>query len=414
MNPAPGADVSESAMQPTIPHNRRHVLRAAVATLAAGGLALAGIAQRRSTPPHPIPSGGDAMSTPFRDDPLGRLAGGVRSLLHHPADGAGRLPDEGALPSFSGATGWLNTDPLTLEALRGRVVLVDFWTYTCVNWLRTLPYVRACEAKYAEHGLTVIGAHTPEFDFEHNVDNIKAQARALRVPYPIAIDSDYGVWNAFNNHYWPAVYIADAQGRLRYHHFGEGEYAMQEMVIQQLLREAGATGLGLSQDLVSVQPVGLEVAADYRTLRSPETYLGYDRASGMASPDGLWADTPHQYAPPVGLGLNEWAPTGAWAISGRAAASTAAGARLAMRFQARDVNLVMGPATRGAAIPFRVTLDGRPAAGAYGTGVTADGAGVLNEQRTYQLIRQLAPITERVFEIEFLEPGAELYCFTFG
>jgi thiol-disulfide isomerase/thioredoxin len=354
------------------------------------------------------------MSTPFLDDPLGRLAGGVRSLLHHPGDGSGRLPDEGALPAFSGATGWLNTDPLTPEALRGRVVLVDFWTYTCVNWLRTLPYVRAWVARYAEHGLTVVGVHTPEFDFEHDVENIKIQARALRVPYPIAIDSDYGVWNAFGNHYWPAVYIADAQGRIRYHHFGEGEYAMQEMVIQQLLLEAGATDLGQDLDLVAVQPVGLEVAADYRTLRSPETYLGYGRASGLASPDGLWADTPHDYAPPAGLGLNEWAPTGAWTIAQRAAAATAAGARLAFRFQARDVNLVMGPATPGTAVPFRVTLDGRPVTAAAGTDVAADGTGVVNEQRTYQLIRQLAPITERVFEIEFLEPGAEVYCFTFG
>jgi thiol-disulfide isomerase/thioredoxin len=352
------------------------------------------------------------MSTPFLDDPLGRLAGGVRSLLHHPADGAGRLPDEGALPSFSGATGWLNTNPLTPEALRGRVVLVDFWTYTCVNWLRTLPYVRAWVAKYAEHGLTVVGVHTPEFDFEHDVENIRTQARALRVPYPIAIDSDYGVWNAFDNHYWPAVYIADAQGRIRYHHFGESEYAMQEMVIQQLLLEAGATDLDL--DLATVQPVGLEVAADYRTLRSPETYLGYGRESGLASPDGLAADTSHDYDAPGRLGLNQWAPTGQWLISLRSSTSTAAGARLAFRFHARDVNLVMGPATRGTAIPFRVTLDGAPAEGGYGTDVKPDGTGVVNEQRTYQLIRQLSPITERVFEIEFLEPGAELYCFTFG
>lgn len=352
------------------------------------------------------------MSTLFPDDPLGRIGGGTCSLLHHPPQGTGWLPDEGALPSFSGATGWLNTDSLTPEALRGRVVLVDFWTYTCVNWLRTLPYVRAWVAKYAEHGLTVIGVHTPEFDFEHNVENIRTQSRALRVPYPIAIDSDYGVWNAFGNHYWPAVYIADAQGRIRYHHFGEGEYAMQEMVIQQLLLEAGATDLDLG--LASVQPVGLEVAADYQTLRSPETYLGYDRASGLESPDGLWADTPHEYPPPAGLGLNEWAPTGEWAISARAATTTAERARLAFRFQARDVNLVMGPASHGTAIPFRVTLDGSSADGGYGTDVDADGAGLISEQRTYQLIRQTAPITERVCEIEFLAPGAELYCFTFG
>ncbi len=338
----------------------------------------------------------------------------IRSFVHHLPGEAGDLPVEGRLPSFAGATGWLNTEPLTPEGLRGRVVLVDFWTYTCVNWLRTLPYVRAWAAKYAAHGLTTIGVHTPEFDFERDLANVTTQSGALRVTYPIAVDSDYGVWRAFDNHYWPAVYIADAQGRIRYHHFGEGEYAMQEMVLQQLLREAGAANLDLDLDLVSVDPVGAEVAADYRTLRSPETYLGYGQASGMASPDGLRADQPYDYSPPPRLGLNQWAPSGAWAISRRAATATAADARLAFRCQARDVNLVMGPALRGAAIPFRVRLDGQPATGAPGADVDAAGNGVVTEQRLYQLIRQPAPIAERTFEIEFLEPGAELFCFTFG
>lgn len=341
-----------------------------------------------------------------------RLTGFFRSIAHHLPGDTGELPVEGPLPSFARATGWLNSEPLTPEGLRGRVVLIDFWTYTCVNWLRTLPYVRAWDARYAVQGLTTIGVHTPEFDFEHDVDNITTQARALGVPYPIAIDSDYGVWRDFDNHYWPAVYIADAQGRIRYHHFGEGEYAMQEMVIQQLLLEAGADEVDL--DLVSVDPVGPEVAADYRTLRSPETYLGYGQAAGMASPDGLRADQPHDYAPPAHLRLNEWAPSGAWSISRRAATATAPHARLAYRFQARDVNLVMGPAVRGAAIPFRVRIDGQPATGAHGSDVDAGGAGTASEQRLYQLIRQPAPITERVFEIDFLEPGAELFCFTFG
>ena len=341
-----------------------------------------------------------------------RLPGLLRSIAHHLPGEAGELPVEGSLPSFTGATGWLNSDPLTPEGLRGRVVLVDFWTYTCVNWLRTLPYVRAWAGKYADQGLVTIGVHTPEFDFEHDVDNVVAQARALRVRYPIAVDSDYGVWNAFTNHYWPAVYIADTQGRIRYHHFGEGEYAMQEMVLQQLLREAGAEDVAL--DLVSVDPVGPEVAADYRTLRSPETYLGYGQATGMASPDGLQPDQPHDYTPPPSLGLNEWSPAGSWSISRRAATATAPHARLAYRFQARDVNLVMGPAARGTAIPFRVRLDGQPATGAHGIEVDADGAGTVRDQRLYQLIRQPAPITERVFEIEFLAPGVELFCFTFG
>jgi thiol-disulfide isomerase/thioredoxin len=352
------------------------------------------------------------MSDPVLEGAPSRLRNLVRSIVHHLPGDNGELPVEGDLPSFTRATSWLNSEQLTPEELRGRVVLVDFWTYTCVNWLRTLPYVRAWDEKYAAQGLTTIGVHTPEFDFERDVDNIVAQARALRVPYPIAVDSDYGVWNAFDNHYWPAVYIADAQGRIRYHHFGEGEYAMQEMVIQQLLLEAGAADV--DPDLVSVDPVGLEVAADYQTLRSPETYLGYGQATGMASPDGLQADQPYDYTAPTNLRLNQWAPSGGWSISRRAAASTAANARLAIRFQARDVNLVMGPAVRGAAIPFRVYLDGQPATGAHGTDVDADGTGAVAEQRTYQLIRQPDPITERVVEIEFLDPGVELFCFTFG
>jgi thiol-disulfide isomerase/thioredoxin len=396
-------------MLPRITHNRRRVLGAAAVTIATAGLGLAGLAERRS---RTSPPGERLMPDPSTAATPSGLLGLVRSFVHHRPGETGALPVEGQLPSFAGATGWLNSDPLTPEGLQGRVVLVDFWTYTCVNWLRTLPYVRAWAAKYVDQGLTTIGVHTPEFAFEHDVANITAQARALRVRYPIAIDSDYGVWQAFANHYWPAVYLADARGRIRYHHFGEGEYAMQEMAIQQLLREAGATDVDL--DFVSVEPVGLEVAADYRTLRSPETYLGYDQATGMASPDGLWADQPHDYAAPTSLGLNEWAPSGAWAISARAALATAPNARLAYRFQARDANLVMGPSVRGAAIPFRVSIDGVPATGAHGSDVDAEGTGTVSEQRTYQLIRQAGPIRERTFEIEFLDPGVELFCFTFG
>src|SRR5215216_5437730 len=396
-------------MCPTIPHNRRRVLGAAAVTIATGGLGLAGVAALRSRTPL---SGEPLMSDPSIVATPSGLPGFVRSFVHRLAGDSGELPVEGQLPAFTGATGWLNGEPLTPEGLRGRVVLVDFWTYTCVNWLRTLPYVRTWDEKYAAQGLTTIGVHTPEFDFEHDVANITAQARALGVPYPIAVDSDYGVWNAFANHYWPAIYLADAQGRIRYHHFGEGEYAMTEMAIQQLLVEAGAKDVAM--DLVSVDPVGLEVAADYQTLRSPETYLGYGQATGMASPDGLRADESHDYTPPGRLGLNQWAPSGGWAISRRAATATAANARLAYRFQARDVNLVMGPEVRGTAIPFRVSLDGQPATGALGTDVAADGTGTVTEQRTYQLIRQPAPIRERTFEIEFPDPGVDLFCFTFG
>src|SRR5215216_4825639 len=329
-------------MCPTIPHNRRRVLGAAAVTIATGGLGLAGVVALRS---RTSLSGEPLMSDPSTVATPSGLPGFVRSFVHRLAGDSGELPVEGQLPAFTGASGWLNSVPLTPEELRGRVVLVDFWTYTCVNWLRTLPYLRAWDEKYAAQGLTTIGVHTPEFDFERDVDNIVAQARALRVPYPIAVDSDYGVWNAFDNHYWPAVYLADAEGQIRYHHFGEGEYAMTEMAIQQLLVEAGAKDV--DPDLVSVDPVGLEVAADYQTLRSPESYLGYGQATGMASPDGLRADAAHDYAPPTRLRRNEWAPAGEWSISARAATATAANARLVFRFQARDMNLVMGPAERG-------------------------------------------------------------------
>ncbi len=225
------------------------------------------------------------------------VSGLLRSFTHRLADDDAVLPVEGHLASFDGATGWLNSEPLTPEGLRGRVVLVDFWTYTCVNWLRTLPYLRAWAEKYASHGLTIVGVHTPEFGFERDVDNITAQARALGVEYPIAIDSKYGVWQAFANHFWPAVYIADAQGRIRFHHFGEGEYPMTEMVIQQLLMEAGAEGI--DQDLVDVEPQGLEVAADWRTLQSPETYVGYGQSSGFASERDADLDQPARLLAPV-------------------------------------------------------------------------------------------------------------------
>ena len=336
----------------------------------------------------------------------------MRQIAHHLAGDDAELPVEGHLPSFEGATGWLNSPPLTPAGLRGRVVLVDFWTYTCVNWLRTLPYVRAWASKYAGQRLTVIGVHTPEFEFERDRDNVVTQARAMDVTYPIALDNGYGVWQAFANHFWPAIYIADAEGRIRYHRFGEGEYAMTEMAIQQLLAEAGAADV--DRGLVWVDPTGLEVSADYRSLRSPETYLGYGQATGFASPDGLRPDKPLDYGAPGELNLNYWAPTGSWTITARAAVLNEPGGRLAFQFQARDVNLVMGPARHGTAIPFRVSLDGRPATAAHGSDVDADGQGTITEQRTYQLIRQPGQVSERRFEIEFLEAGVEALCFTFG
>jgi thiol-disulfide isomerase/thioredoxin len=350
-------------------------------------------------------SGAATLSVPPRRGLFGTIA-------HRLAGDEAELPVEGYLPSFEGATGWLNSEPLSPQGLRGQVVLVDFWTYTCINWLRTLPYVRAWAAKYADAGLTMIGVHTPEFGFERDLDNVVARSRTFGVEFPIAVDSNYGVWQAFANHFWPAIYLADAEGRIRFHHFGEGEYAMTEMVIQQLLLDAGAADV--DQDLVSVDPQGLEAAADYPTLRSPETYLGYRQATGFASPDDLREDRAHDYTAPTRLSLNYWAPTGTWTITDRAAALAEPGGRIAFRFQARDVNLVMGPAQRGTAIPFRVFLDGVSATAAHGSDVDADGTGTVTEQRTYQLIRQPAPIGERTFEIEFLDAGVEAYCFTFG
>ncbi len=336
----------------------------------------------------------------------------MRFFGAHREAGTELLPSEGRLPPFEGATGWLNSEPLTPEGLRGRVVAVQFWTYTCVNWLRTLPYVREWAAKYRDHGLTVIGVHTPEFGFEQNVENVIAAAKDMGVDYPVALDSDYSVWRAFANRFWPALYIADGQGRIRYHHFGEGEYAMSEMVIQQLLREAGEEDFDPAP--VSVEPEGTEVAADWGNLRTPETYLSYGRSYGFAPADGGRFDESFDYPEPSGLGLNEWAPSGVWTLAGHAAVLDEAPGRIAIRFHARDVNLVMGPAERGTSVPFRVLFDGETPGAACGTEVDEQGNGTVVEQRLYQLIRQPKPIADRLFEIEFRDSGAEAYCFTFG
>ena len=358
------------------------------------------------------------MSTPDQESSAATISvpstrpGLLRTLAHRLAGDADVLPVEGHLPSFDGATRWLNSEPLTPELLRGRVVLVDFWTYTCINWLRTLPYRRAWAAKYADAGLTVIGVHTPEFGFEKDIDNVTAQSRTFAVEYPIAVDSNYGVWEAFANHFWPAVYIADAEGRIRYHHFGEGEYAMIEMVVQQLLLEAGAPDV--DPDLVAVQPTGFEVPADWGTLRSPETYLAFGRSAGFASPDQARFNQPYTYPEPSRLDINQWAPSGTWTLAQHAAVVDEGGGRIAFQFQARDVDLVMGPSRRGTPIPFRVLLDGQAPGSAHGFDVDEGGNGTLADQRLYQLIRQTGSIEERRFEIEFLDAGAEAYCFTFG
>jgi thiol-disulfide isomerase/thioredoxin len=322
-----------------------------------------------------------------------------------------RLPIEGSFPSLAGATAWLNSPPLTAAGLRGRVVLVDFWTLTCVNWLRTLPYVRAWAAKYKDKGLVVIGVHTPEFSVELEIANVRRAVQAMRVDYPIAVDSDYGVWRAFANAYWPAVYIADAKGQIRYHHFGEEAYEETERVIQRLLAEAGAANVG--SDLVAVDPRGTEVAADWSNMKSGETYVGSEKRENFASPRGP-AGKPYAYTVPRELRLNQWGLAGEWTVGPEIAAAQMPKARIVYRFHARDVNLVMGPGKAGQPVRFRVLLDGHPPETAHGADVDAQGTGAVTEPRLYQLIRQPKPIGDRTFEIEFLDPGAEAFCFTFG
>jgi hypothetical protein len=291
-------------------------------------------------------------------------------------------------------------------------VLVDFWTYTCINWLRTFPYVRAWAEKYKDQGLVVIGVHTPEFTFEHNLDNVRREVMDVGVDYPVALDNDYAVWNAFSNNYWPALYIVDTQGRIRHHQFGEGNYDQSERAIQQLLMEAGSTGI--SQQLVKVEPRGLEVAADWANLQSPETYLGSDRTDNFASPGGTAVGKPRVYAAPDHLTLNHWALSGAWTLGKESISLNQANGRILYRFQARDVNLVMGPVVPGYPVKFQVFIDGKSPGTAHGSDVDAQGYGTVKEQGTYQLIRQSGAIADHQFEIEFLSPGVEVFDFTFG
>lgn len=325
---------------------------------------------------------------------------------------AADLPDEGRLASFRGATGWLNSPPLTPEGLKGKVVLVDFWTFTCVNWIRTAPYVRAWAEKYKDHGLVVVGVHTPEFSFEHDVDNVTRAARAMRVDYPVALDPNYAVWSDFDNHYWPAVYLADANGRIRAHQFGEGDYDRTERAIQALLVDAGHDGF--ARGLVEVDAVGPEVAADWDELRSGETYVGYGHGGSPASPDGLIVDTPHDYVAPTRLALNDWGLAGNWTVRQEGISLGAAGGRIICSFHARDVNLVMGSPDQMAKVPFRVRVDGEAPGVSHGADIDADGNGLVTEQRLYQLVREAGPIADRQVEIEFLAPGAEAFVFTFG
>lgn len=317
------------------------------------------------------------------------------------------------LASLAGATAWLNSPPLTAADLQGKVVLVDFWTYTCINWLRTLPYVRAWAAGYRERGLVVIGVHTPEFSFEKDIDNVRKAARERGITYPIAIDNKRSIWTGFGNQYWPALYFVDGSGRVRDHHFGEGNYDVSESSIRQLLSGRGRSG-ETARASVSIEARGPEVGADWGNLKSPETYIGHQQAENFASPGRVAVNTRRVYAVPSRLRLNQWALAGEWTVKPEAAVLNAAGGRIAYRFHARDVHLVMGPSTRQGAVPFRVSIDGQPPGANHGSDIDDRGQGTVTEPRLYQLIRQSGPIADRQFEIEFLDSGVEAYAFTFG
>lgn len=324
----------------------------------------------------------------------------------------GWIAGQSELASIERANEWLNSPPLTPAALRGKVVLVSFWTYTCINWMRVQPYLRAWSEKYKSQGLVVIGVHSPEFRFEKNIDNVRREVKALGVDYPVAVDNEGAIWSGFNNNYWPAFYFIDAQGRVRDQHFGEGSYEQSEMIIQRLLAEAGTEGVG--SDLVSVDARGLEVAADKANLKSREGYVGYKRTHGFVSLGGAIRNKPHLYEAPAQLHLNEWALSGDWIMGSDRVSAKKANGRITYRFHARDLHLVMGPALPGTSVKFRVRIDGQPPGGSHGLDVDEQGNGTVSEQRLFQLIRQQGPIVDRQFEIEFLAAGVEAFCFTFG
>jgi thiol-disulfide isomerase/thioredoxin len=344
---------------------------------------------------------------------IGASAADVQQNVQPVTHSGAQLPIEGKLPSTEGAVEWINSPPLTVAVLRGKIVLIDFWTYTCINWRRTLPYLRAWADKYKDRGVVVIGVHTPEFSFEKDLDNVRRETTMLEIHYPVAVDSNYAIWRAFRNQYWPALYIADGQGRIRYHQYGEGGYEQSERTIQQLLTEAGRTDV--SGELVSLDLKGVEEAADWASVKSPETYVGYKRSESFASPGNAIRDRAHAYTAPSRLGLNEWALVGDWTVGSEATVLNGATGRIVYRFHARDLNLIMGPTAKGASVRFRVRIDGEPPGSAHGIDIDEQGNGtVMSEPGMHQLIRQPGPIVDRVFEIEFADPRVAAFDFTFG
>lgn len=337
------------------------------------------------------------------------LWAGAAAVLH--GVGAMASGDGAAMPNLEGAVGWLNSAPLIRKELRGRVVLVNFWTYSCINSLRELPYMKAWAAKYKDAGLVVVGVHTPEFAFERNEANVKKAVLDLNVTYPVAVDSDHSIWSAFHNEYWPATYLVDGKGRIRYENFGEGDYENSERAIVELLRENGATGLdgGFVRDAAS----GAE-APPSGDVRSPETHAGYERAERFASPERVARDSPSVYSPPVAPALNQWGLGGLWGVGPERSVLRTGGGRVVFRFHARDLHLVIGPPENGRTIRFKVTLDGAAPGDNHGIDSSPDGFGEVRQPRLYQLIRQTGPVEDRLFEIEFLDPGVALFSFTFG
>jgi len=328
------------------------------------------------------------------------------------AEPAPVLADEGPMPELNGAVGWLNSPALSTKSLRGKVVVIDFWTYSCINCLRALPYVEGWAAKYKDAGLVVIGVHTPEFAFEKERSNVEKAVRDLHITYPVAIDSDYKIWEAFNNQYWPAHYFIDGKGRIRAHHFGEGNYAESERVIQELLKENGATSL--AEGVLNVTGTGAEAASDSKNVGSPETYVGYKRAGNFASAEPIAKDSRKTYSPQPRLSLNQWALGGSWKVGDESAVLESVPGKIVFRFHARDLHLVLGPTKNGKPIRFTVKLDGTAPGDDHGADTDATGSGTVQGNRLYQLIRQKGAVEDRTFEIDFLDPGVQAFAFTFG
>ncbi|NYH10058.1 cytochrome c biogenesis protein DipZ [Pseudomonas moraviensis] len=379
-------------------------------TASTGGLeqALVGKLSGKS----PQSNGTMKAQIPAADDAASGSMMAAGSAMKMATKAPGSLPVEGQLPALDGAVQWLNSAPLDAQALKGKVVLVDFWTYSCINCLRTLPYVKAWAEKYRDQGLVVIGVHAPEFAFERDVGNVTKAMKELGINYPVAIDNDYRIWRAFNNEYWPAHYFADAQGRIRYHHFGEGDYAESERVIQQLLREAGAKTV--ADGLINADAQGVQLAPDMNQVLSPETYVGYQRAEHFVPKTSLVPDKVTAYKPPTNLALNDWSLGGQWAVGAERATASTPATRIVYRFHARDLHLVLGPGADGKPVRFKVMIDGQAPGAAHGVDVAPDGSGRVTEQRLYQLVRQTDEVKDRTFSIEFLDPGVSAYAFTFG